>query len=265
MRLAILLTATIKPSAVGGNFSSEVRAEMYISTLKFYANTIGRAYKFVFLENSDYDLSVLKKSIDNKLDIEWLQFSPSVHDDFDPKMGKGYNEYLMIKKAILHSQVLTESTHFLKLNGRYSLLNIKTILKEIQYRCNNSILFMSDIKDTRLWEILSINRTSHWGDSRFWVAQIAYYKQDMIECYQEMNDAQYGKWAEDYLLRFSRKYRKDQHYIWRFRHQVQFDGVGGTLTTSQLLVGQSGQNSLNNRIKNKLRHMLRLLFPNIWF
>lgn len=265
MKLAILLTATIKPSVVGGNFSSEERADMYVSTLKFYAKTLGRNYKFVFLENSDYDLSILKSAIDDILDIEWLQFKPVFHNDFDPKMGKGYNEYLMIKKAILQSQVLSESTHFLKLTGRYSMLNINTILKEIQQRCNDHVVLMSDIKDTRLWEIMGVNRTSHWGDSRFWVAQVEYYKQYMLDSYLEMDDAVYGKWAEDYFLNLSRKHRTDKQFIWRFQHQVQFDGVGGTQTSAQLAAGIGGQDTYANRIKNKLRHLLRILFPNIWF
>lgn len=60
MKLAILLTATIKPHVVGGNFSVAERAEMYASTLRYYAKTIGQEYPIVFVENSDYKLSMLK-------------------------------------------------------------------------------------------------------------------------------------------------------------------------------------------------------------
>ena len=56
MKLAILLTATVKVQVVGGNFTVEERAKMYEDTLMFYAQNIGKRYPIIFLENSDYDL-----------------------------------------------------------------------------------------------------------------------------------------------------------------------------------------------------------------
>ena len=41
MKLAILLTATVKVQARGGQFSTEERAEMYASTLRYYAKKMG--------------------------------------------------------------------------------------------------------------------------------------------------------------------------------------------------------------------------------
>lgn len=41
MKLSILLTATIKPSVVGGNFTVQERYEMYRSTLTFYSKECG--------------------------------------------------------------------------------------------------------------------------------------------------------------------------------------------------------------------------------
>ena len=39
MKLAILLTATVKVQVVGGNFNMEERAAMYASTLRYYADS----------------------------------------------------------------------------------------------------------------------------------------------------------------------------------------------------------------------------------
>lgn len=47
------------------------------------------------------------------------------------------------------------------------MVNILTMIREIEYRCNQNIVFMGDIKDTCIWELLHIQRMSHWGDSRF--------------------------------------------------------------------------------------------------
>jgi hypothetical protein len=196
MKLSILLTATIKPSVVGGNFTVQERYEMYRSTLTFYSKVVGKRYNFVFVENSNVDLTSLKKEFEDKLNIEFLQFtsnavlSDSIFsvDKFDNTKGKGYNEYLMIKKAILQSKYLNEASHFLKITGRYAI-----------------------------------------------------------------------------LLNFSRQYRGDSRCIFRFRHQVQFNGVSGTVTSERLCQGIRTQASFSNRMKNEIRHILRVLFPNIWF
>ena len=117
MKLSILLTATIKPSVVGGNFTVQERYEMYRSTLTFYSKVVGKRYNFVFVENSNVDLTSLKKEFEDKLNIEFLQFtsnavlSDSIFsvDKFDNTKGKGYNEYLMIKKADRKSTRLNSS------------------------------------------------------------------------------------------------------------------------------------------------------------
>lgn len=169
---------------------------MYRSTLTFYSKVVGKRYNFVFVENSNVDLTSLKKEFEDKLNIEFLQFtsnavlSDSIFsvDKFDNTKGKGYNEYLMIKKAILQSKYLNEASHFLKITGRYAI-----------------------------------------------------------------------------LLNFSRQYRGDSRCIFRFRHQVQFNGVSGTVTSERLCQGIRTQASFSNRMKNEIRHILRVLFPNIWF
>lgn len=53
MKPAILLTATVKAQAAGGNFTMDKRAQMYASTLRSYANTFGERNPIIFLENSN--------------------------------------------------------------------------------------------------------------------------------------------------------------------------------------------------------------------
>ena len=264
MKLAILLTATIKVQVIGGNFTMSERAQMYASTLRFYAKTFGKKYPIVFLENSDYNLSELKKEFNDKLDIEWIQLLPSENLPFNPNKGKSFNEYLMIKEGILRSQKLKQCTHFLKITGRYAMVNILTMTKEIEKRAKNKV-FMGDIKDTNLYELIGSKNCVHWGDSRFWVAQIEYYKKHLLNCYLEMNDCEDGKWAEHYLLRMARQYKKDNRFIFRFQHQVLFNGITGMRTSIDLATGKFRQDSLKIRIKCKIRHILRILFPNFWF
>ena len=105
----------------------EERATMYASTLKYYTNIIGKKYPIIFLENSDYDLFEFKKEFDDKLDIEWIQLRPEERLPFNPQKGKSFNEYLMIKEGVLRSEKLKECTHFLKITGRYAMVNVLTM------------------------------------------------------------------------------------------------------------------------------------------
>lgn len=264
MKLAILLTATVKVQAMGGNFTVAERAKMYHETLKYYAQKIGKKYPIIFLENSDYNLTEFRRQFDSLLDIEWIQFSPFDSIPFLPQKGKGYNEYLMIKEGILQSEKIKSCTHFLKITGRYSMLNILKIIKEIERRANDKV-FLGDVKDTNIYKMMGLTNEGHWGDSRFWVANVDFYKKNMADCYLSMDDSRYGCWAEHYFLNLSRKYRCDKKFIFRFHHQVQFDGVSGTTTSELLAKGKNRQNTMFNRIKNQIRYMLRFLFPMVWF
>lgn len=55
------------------------------------------------------------------------------------------------------------------------------------------------------------------------------------------------------------RYRKDNRFIFRYRHQVQFGGQSGDAVFDEHYA------SFRNVAKNKLRRILRVLFPNIWF
>lgn len=134
MKLAILLTATIKVQVKGGNFSVAERAEMYASTLRYYAQTIGKSHPILFLENSDFDLSDFKQQFSHLLDIEWIQLLPSDNIPWNPQKGKGFNEYLMIKEGLMRSQKIKDCSHFLKITGRYAMVNIRTMIREIERR-----------------------------------------------------------------------------------------------------------------------------------
>lgn len=272
MQLGIILTATIKPNVKGGNFSVEERMEMYASTLRFYAQEIGKSYPIILVENSDADLNPLKSEFQNTLNLTILQFrpeNPSAYRGFDSSKGKGYNEYLMIKKGLdmLSDSKLNGMTHFLKITGRYPMLNIRSIINEIKRRAdNNQIVYMGDIKDTIVYKMIGRDTlSSHWGDSRFFMAEVDFYRKNLSNCYAEMNDYEEGKWAEHYFLNLSRTYRKDPRFIFRYRTQVRFGGISGTISSQQLHNGAKGYNSVSNRIKAHVRQLFRILFPNVWF
>lgn len=278
MKIAILLTSTVRPQVVGANFSVPERMEMYRSTLEYYAKTIGKNYPIVLVENSDVDLSGVEEFKDS-LQLEILQFTPPQLLDgendgevplpnetrnkedygFDNSKGKGYNEYLMIKLAILRSHTLQSCSHFLKITGRYPMLNIKEMLGEMEKRGRDKVM-MCDVKEFKIYEKLrGTSYGSRWGDSRYFLMSVDFYKTHLLDCYQEMDESVFGKYAEDYIYQLSCKYRKDHRFSFRFRHQVQFGGQGGAACY------QENYASFKNQLKNKVRRILRILFPNVWF
>lgn len=272
MKLGIILTATIKPNVQGGNFTEDERKDMYLSTLRYYATVIGKDYPIYLLENSNANLESIKEEFKDSLNLTIYQFRPDNEDlyiGFDNSKGKGFNEYLMIKKGLSCMDTPPDNqaiTHFLKITGRYPMLNICSIIGETENRGRDGILFMADVKDTRLYEMIGIDTlSSHWGDSRFFMAEIDYYLKNLSDCYLEMNDYKEGQWAEHYILRLSREYRKDPRFKFRFKTQVRFAGVSGTLTSEHLHAGIRRQDSPANRIKASARQILRYIFPNIWF
>lgn len=267
MKIAILLTATVRPQVIGSNFSVPQRMEMYRSTLAYYAKTVGREYPVVVVENSDADLSSWQQEFKDTLRLEILQFTPPLlagskaREDygFDNRKGKGYNEYLMIKLAMERSQTLSECTHFLKITGRYPMLNIRQMLSEMQRRGEN-LKMMLDVKEFKLYEKLrDTSYGSRWGDSRFFLMSTRFYRNRLMDCYREMDEGIYGRYAEDYLYRLSVEYRTDKACSFRFRHQVQFGGQSGAACFDE------HYDSVRNRVKNKLRSLLRILFPSVWF
>ena len=245
MNLCILLTATIHPQGIGILHESE-REAMYINTLLYYAKTLGRSINIIFAENSGYSLEHIKGKVDNQLNIEYLSFNP---DEFVIPKGKGYNEMLMMDKVMQISSFIKKSTHFLKITGRYPIINIKNILKEIYSRCNNETKYMGDMKDTDLFLKL------RYGECRFWVCKIDYYLKTFQGRYVEIDDVETGKCAEDFFLRHSRKHRGEKNYIFRFHTQVFFGSSDSA----------SVRNTFASTIKNNIRTLMRRLFPKWWF
>ena len=264
MKLAILLTGTIRPFVKNGSFSVDERMKMYTSTLQYYADTIGKQYPIVFVENSDVSLSFWSKLFENKLDLEVLQFCSKksfASEGFDKEKGKGYNEFLMIKKGVQASEKLKNCTHFLKITGRYSMLNIRKIIKEIEDRADDK-LFFADIKDTKIYQLIGRKNTDsgRWADSRYFVAEIAFYKNQMLDFYQQMDDIK-GRNAESCLFDLYEANKDNERFLFRYRNQVQFDGQCGLVTSHY----HERYNSPKAKLKNKVRGLLRKLFPNIWF
>lgn len=173
----------------------------------------------------------------------------------------------MIKESVQRSEKLKNCTHFVKITGRYAMLNITSMIREVERRAEDKI-FMGDIKNTKIYDILGRKNSDsgHWADSRYWVANVDYYRNNLVDCYKDMDDQIYGRYSEDYLYRMAMKCRNDGRYVFRFRTQVLFNGIEtGTWTLEEIKLGKHRQDSLGRRMKGYVRQVMRWIFPNWWF
>lgn len=233
---------------------------MYEDTLAYYGKTIGKKYPMVFVENSGVSIEHWKDRFGEKLNLEIIQFNPDdpvASAGFDNSKGKGYNEYLMIKKALQTSERLRECSHFLKITGRYAMLNIKKMIKEIERRAEDKVFF-DDVKDNVLLDVIGKgNRYGiHWGDSRYFVASIDYYKKNLMDIYMRMNDYN-GNDAESVLFGLYKRHKDDAQWLFRYKTQVQFGGVSGYISPDF----HEEYNSPRVRAKNMVRQLVRWLLP----
>ena len=149
----------------------------------------------------------------------------------------------------------------MKITGRYAMRNIQTIIREIEHRLDGYV-WMDDVKDTKLYDIMGRRNTDsgHWADSRFFVAEIAYYKEYLSDIYKKMNDYD-GNNAEYCLYELYKRNKNDERFLFRFKTQVRFDGQGGFIIGNR----KEQYDSPRAKLKNTIRQLFRILFPNIWF
>lgn len=131
---AILITGTIVPNSVFvAHTNVEQRKQEYIEGLLFYKSQFPND-DIYFLENSSYDfendISLKTYLLNNHITLIKFPVSNKIQE------GKGYQEFEMLDFAIESLQ--KKYNYFIKVTGRYKVLNIKDITKA------NSALLIAD-------------------------------------------------------------------------------------------------------------------------
>ncbi len=187
IKICILLTATVDPKGVPFMKRSDpiVRESDYINSMKKWLETT--PYSVVFCENSGYKggkIGKMVKSCEDKK-CEFLQFDGQ---DFPREFGKGYGELQTIKYAVQNSNIVKESNHTIKVNGRYFIKNIEKILCALS-STNKDIYVMADLKN---------NLT--WADSRIFAFKPSFIT-DYLSKYQNLINDSKGFYLEHALAR----------------------------------------------------------------
>jgi len=251
--IPVLLTATVDPKGMqGASFSVEDRVQMYVEAVRFY---VSKGMSVVFAENSGQVEQVRKALPDT--DVEWLDVSGS---EYDQSRGKGYNETLLIKKAVELSKRIQESGHFFKVTGRLKVLNIERLIAEC-----NQLSFKADCKDHNLYELLHMPINGHAGECRYWFATADFFMTQMMPHLESMNDYTEPPFlAEDAMLAVCREVRGTKACRDRFRTQARISGRGGHDLGKGLSFFYSTDNdSLALKLKCGIRQVIRWTLPGL--
>lgn len=264
--IPLLLTATVDPQGMqGASFSVPERAAMYAEALCFYIKELSHRAtpSIVFAENSGA-LSVVRQQVDSPL-IEWVDVSGP---EYDQSRGKGYNETLLIGKAIEQSEVIQRAGCFFKVTGRLKVLNVNQLIEEVA-QTRPQAQFRADCKDHSVYEWLHLPINGHAGECRYWYATTQFFRLYMSKYQLLMHDypateeypmPQYL--AEDAMLAVCRESRGWSGCRDRFRHQARISGRGGHDLGQGISFFYSTDNdSFALRLKCFLRQLLRWAMP----
>lgn len=257
--IPILLTATVNPNGMhGALFSIDDRAQMYINSIRFYLSleTANNPVRVVFAENSN-SMERVQQAFTLSDAVEWLDVSGP---EYDQSRGKGYNETILIGKAIRQSALIQKAGCFFKVTGRLKVLNIVKLLEECRVP---GLKFKADCKDHPVYEWLHMPINGRSGECRYWFASVDFFEQTMWKHLDRLND--YGEamyLAEDAMLAVCRETRGWPGCKDRFRTQARISGRGGHDLGRGLSFFYSTDNdSFTLRFKCFLRQLLRWLLP----
>ena len=270
IHIPLLLTATVNPRGMAGaNFNPEERLQMYVDAVNFYVRELSRhpqpgGWDIVFAENSSFPASQFLPRLvgADGVRVEYLDLGT---DGFDQSRGKGYNETLLIDRAVQQSEAVVAAGCFFKLTGRLKVLNIYSMLRECARRQHRAdgLHFLADCKDHGVYEFLALPINGHAGECRYWFASVDFFRNEMMPHLDEMNDYSVPPvLAEDVMLVVCRKARSLPACHDRFLTQARISGRGGhDLGKGSKFFHSTDNDSFALRLKCTLRQLLRWTMP----
>jgi len=129
MRMPLLLTSSIDINNCSFTERKSIddrKNDYIISLFKWLTNT---DFDIVFIDNSNYDLTFLKKLFIGYSDrIEFLSFNGN---NFDRRLGKSYGELEIIKFCLKNSTKFKNFPFLIKSTGRYYHSKVKNELENL--------------------------------------------------------------------------------------------------------------------------------------
>lgn len=212
--IVILMTACVNPSDNATHLKikdSQTRLAQYKQAMEFWLKET--PYKILFVENTLCNFSQEYKAFVDSGRLEYLTFEG---ETFNPLLGKGYGEMLILEYAFKHSTFIKETKYVAKITGRLTVDNVLGIMRGFERDCerNNDIVScMQKMKMT-------------YSQSQFFVACKSFYT-DYLFKYNGIQDESKGFFFERLLAFCVCKFIKDNKRFVLFREPIELRGVSG--------------------------------------
>ena len=200
--IPIVLTATVVPAVTGAALvDPAARLAEYAKAVQFYV----RHAPVIFLENSSYPLE-RHAEFRETARLQVKRFPPSAN----PERGKGHQEFEMLD-AWLAAEA-RPPTRWLKITGRYQILNIQSLLNECRQDPDSGLI---------------IDQVPRAGMARTYVfcASTDFYRERLRDLYRQCDD-QTGAWIERVLFRELKGRPAAEVHL--FVTQPRLNAIGGT-------------------------------------
>jgi len=159
-----------------------------------------------------------------------------------------------------HSVLVREAGGFIKVTGRFSILNIEAMLREATRRRPWELF--CDNKDHRIYDWLHLGWTGHACDTRFFGVSLEFYRRNFYGRYDELDDSR-NKLIEFMFFETARRAAEEVPVVRRFRTEPEYAGKAGHVQTALLQVNDySGWVA---KIKRRIRQVGRWIMPGFWF
>ena len=250
----LLLTACISPQIEEKNTVFQLirkdvslRLQDYIKALRYWLDYKDDRIKVIlFVENSGYDMSIIKNEVNNNPYNRKVKFIQYPLISIPSGLHYGYAELDMLDRVMKTYSVVNPCEFIVKLTGRLVFPNLTKLLDKIQ----NTDNFIIDSRD------YSFGSEQHYCVTTLFITKLDFYIEYLY------NKKRLLTQREPYIEHLFFKILKPLYLnkysglLMRFPINVYPKGVGAHKNVNY--------SSLRHRIKNLFRFIFRYLFPNIW-
>jgi len=249
---SLLLTACIEPKLESiisySNFRSNttLRFKDYSESLKYWLNySCDKIQSIVFVENSGYDLTVLKKiALDENVFERQIEFIQVEHEFIPNGLHYGYAELAMMDYAFYHSELLKKSKFIIKVTGRLTFLKLSALIKAIPI----NTVFLADSREYKFCKF-----DKHYLVTTLIIYQRQFYGEVLLNLKSKMRPHINSEFETLYFQELKPLSISDSRIKLRFPFNVNPSGFGAH--------SNKNYNSLAYELKNIFRGTMRQLFP----
>lgn len=223
-----------------------VRLNDYITAFKYWLSyKEEKITTIIFVENSGYDLSILKEialnvNIYNR-SVEFIQFEPTTRP---AGLHYGYAELEIIDRTFELSKAIEHTQFIIKVTGRLYFPQLNKLIKTVQPE--NKVII--DFKDYHFFKI-----HHHYAITTLIIIQNDFYRKNLLNAKKYMVKGHTDHFETLYFNILKPLALNDNNVITRFPFNVDPVGVGGHSNVDY--------NSFSKNIQSFIRQVCRIILP----